>query len=506
MNASTDHRAELDRIAGAELAALGDASSLNAPRRAKIAQRPMPSQDAGERIRNMDEVALGYTENMARLESLRCLQCPNKPCTEGCPVSIDIPRFVKAISEGDDQRAVSVIKEASLLPSICGRVCPQERQCMKNCTVGKLHKDVGQAVAIGRLERYVADLERERGEISIPDVAPPTGRRVAVVGSGPASLAFAADVRRAGHAVTIFEALHKCGGVLSYGIPEFRLPKAIVAREIENLRAMGVEIRTNFVVGRSRPLAKLLEEDGFDAVFVGSGAGLPKFMGIPGENLVGVFSANEYLTRSNLMKAFDEGRAATPFYHARRVAVLGGGNVAMDAARTALRLGAEKVMLVYRRTEEEMPARAEEVEHAKEEGVEFHVLSNPARILGDENDVVRGLEIVRCELGEPDATGRRSPVPVPGSETTLDADCVVVAIGNTPNPLVPKTTSGLAVDAKGRIVVDANHETSIRNVFAGGDIVLGAATVIKAMGEGRAAARACNARLQSSSPNPESGT
>ena len=495
MNASTDQRAELDEAARSELGALGDVSLLKAPQRAKIAQRPMPSQDAKARIRNMDEVALGYTEPMARLEAQRCLQCPNRPCTEGCPVSIDIPRFVKAIAEGDDRRAIAVIKESSLLPSICGRVCPQERQCMKGCTVGKLARDPMKSVAIGRLERYVADKEREGGVCAVPEVAPPTGKRVAVVGSGPASLAFAADVRRAGHAVTVFEALHKCGGVLSYGIPEFRLPKAIVAREIDNLRAMGVEIRTNFVVGRSRPLAKLLEEDGFDAAFVGSGAGLPKFMGIPGENLVGVFSANEYLTRSNLMKAFDEGRAATPFYHARRVAVLGGGNVAMDAARTALRLGAEQVMLVYRRTEAEMPARAEEVEHAKEEGVEFHVLCSPTRVVGDENDVVTGLKVVRCELGEPDASGRRSPVPVPGSETVLGVDCVIVAIGNTPNPLVPQTTGGLAVDPKGRIVVDENHETSIRNVYAGGDIVLGAATVIKAMGEGRAAARACNARL-----------
>ena len=495
MNAQTDNRAELDEEAKAELSALGADSSLKAAQRAKIAQRPMPSQHPRERIRNMDEVALGYTESMARLEARRCLQCPAKPCTEGCPVRIDIPRFVKAVADGDDARAIAVIKEESLLPSICGRVCPQERQCMKGCTVGKLNKDVGKAVAIGRLERYVADKESADGASSLPAVAPPTGKRVAVVGSGPASLAFAADVRRAGPEVVVFEALHKCGGVLTYGIPEFRLPKAVVAREIDNLRAMGVEIRTNFVVGRSRPLRKLLEEDGFDAAFVGSGAGLPKFMGIPGENLVGVFSANEYLTRSNLMKAFDEGRASTPFYHARRVAVLGGGNVAMDAARTALRLGAEKVMLVYRRTEAEMPARAEEVEHAKEEGVEFHVLSSPVRIVGDENDVVRGLEIARCELGEPDASGRRSPVPVPGSETVLEADCVIAAFGNTPNPLVPKTTDGLAVDQKGRIVVDENHETSIRNVFSGGDIVLGAATVIKAMGEGRAAARACIAPL-----------
>ena len=500
MKKNIDYTGLFSEQARDELAALGDLSALKAPQRIKIGQRPMPSQHPGERIHNMSEVALGYTEPMARLEAQRCLQCPAKPCTAGCPVSIDIPRFIKAIASGDDKRAIGIIKEASLLPSICGRVCPQERQCMKGCTVGKTLKDPMKAVAIGRLERYVADKERESGDAATPAVAPPTGKRVAVVGSGPASLAFAADVRRAGHDVTIFEALHKCGGVLSYGIPEFRLPKDIVEKEIENLHAMGVQIRTNFVVGRTRPLSKLLSEDGFDAVFIGSGAGLPKFMGIPGENLVGVFSANEYLTRSNLMKAFDEGRASTPFYHAKTVAVLGGGNVAMDAARTALRLGAEKVMLIYRRTEAEMPARAEEVEHAKEEGVEFHVLCNPTKLLGDENDVVTGLELLRYELGEPDATGRRSPVPVPGSEHVVSADCVIVAIGNTPNPLVPKTTEGLAVDQKGRIVVDENHETSIRNVFAGGDIVLGAATVIKAMGEGRAAARACNARLQSTPP------
>ena len=492
MNAQVE---TLDAAARAELDALGDLGSLAPAVRSKIAQREMPSQDPKTRISNMDEVALGYTEAMARLEAQRCLQCPTKPCTTGCPVAIDIPRFIKAVACGDDAGAVATIKESSLLPSICGRVCPQERQCMKGCTVGKIARDPAKAVAIGRLERYVADLERERGEESVPAVAPPTGKRVAVVGSGPASLAFAADVRRAGHEVVVFEALHKCGGVLSYGIPEFRLPKAIVEHEVESLRRMGVEIRTDFVVGRSRSLSDLLSEDGFDAAFVGSGAGLPRFAGIPGENLVGVFSANEYLTRSNLMKAYAEGRADTPFYHARRVAVLGGGNVAMDAARTALRLGAEAVHLVYRRTEAEMPARAEEVAHAKEEGVVFRTLSAPTRVVGDENDVVTGLETVRCELGEPDASGRRSPVPVPGSEEVLPVDCVIVAIGNSSNPLVPLTTPEIRTDSKGRIVVDANHETTMRNVFAGGDIVLGAATVILAMGEGRAAARACNARL-----------
>ncbi len=489
--------AALDAAARAQLEALGDPSTLTPARRAAIEQQPMPSQDPAARIRNMNEVALGYTPAMARLEALRCLQCPTKPCTKGCPVSIDIPRFVKAVADGDCARAAAVIGEASLLPAVCGRVCPQERQCMKHCTVGKLKKDPMKAVAIGRLERFVADTTRESGGAAVapPAIAPDTGRKVAVVGAGPASLAFACDMRRAGHSVTIFEALHKGGGVLSYGIPEFRLPKAIVQREIDALAEMGVDVRLDFIVGRSRPLAKLLSEDGYDVAFVGSGAGLPRFPGIPGENLVGVFSANEYLTRSNLMRAWDEGRADTPFWHARRVAVLGGGNVAMDAARTALRLGAEEVSLVYRRTEAEMPARAEEVEHAKEEGVRFLTLSAPVRIVGTAEGTVSALEVQRCELGEPGPDGRRSPVPVPGAVSSIQVDCVIAAIGNASNPLIPLTTPELKTDARGRIVVDENHETSMRNVFAGGDIVLGAATVILAMGEGRAAARAANARL-----------
>ncbi len=352
--------------------------------RLAIPAQEMPAQDPLARARNMQEVALGYYEEQARVEAVRCLQCKNAPCVEGCPVRIQIPQFIAALAEGDPAKAIAIIKEQSLLPAVCGRVCPQETQCQAPCTVGKSLKSVDKAVAIGRLERYAADWERAAGAAAAPVVAPPTGKKVAVVGSGPAGITVAADVRRAGHDVVLFEAFHKPGGVLVYGIPEFRLPKAIVRAELDTLRQMGVEIRTNFVVGRTRKITDLMDKDGFDAVFVGSGAGLPKFMNIEGENLVGVFSANEYLTRSNLMKAYDRDRAVTPIHAAQRVAVLGGGNVAMDAARTALRLGAEEVHLIYRRTEVEMPARVEEVAHAKEEGVQFHLLQNAKRILGDE--------------------------------------------------------------------------------------------------------------------------
>lgn len=486
---------KLDAEAREQIESLKAQGELKAKDRAKIPQQPMPAQSPEERIKNNSEVATGYTEAMARVEAMRCLQCVNKPCVKGCPVSIDIPAFIKAISEGRDGDAIRIIKKASLLPSVCGRVCPQETQCMELCTLGKILKDVEKGVAIGRLERYVADLERETGKALPPQTAPDTGKKVAVVGSGPAGVTFAVDVRRAGHSVTLFEALHKPGGVLMYGIPEFRLPKAIVEQEVDNLRKMGVEIVTNFVIGRSRPLRSLIEEDGYSAVFIGSGAGLPKFMGIPGENLVGVFSANEYLTRANLMKAYDTNHSDTPISHGKRVAVLGGGNVAMDAARTALRLGAEKVYLVYRRTEKEMPARIEEVAHAKEEGVEFMLLQNAVRLIGDENDFVTAMECIRYELGEPDESGRRSPVPVKGSEFVMDIDSVIVAIGNESNPLIASTTPEIAVDKRGRIKVDENNETSMRGVFAGGDIVLGAATVILAMGEGRNAAAAVNARL-----------
>ncbi len=461
-----------------------------------IPAQDMPEQEPKARARNMNEVALGYTAEQAKCEASRCLQCANKPCMQGCPVAINIPGFLAAAAEGDFEKAISIIKETSLLPAVCGRVCPQERQCQKFCTMGKLLKDQDKAVAIGRVERFCADWERENGKQKTADIAPSTGKRVAVIGSGPASITVAADCARAGHEVTMFEAFHKPGGVLVYGIPEFRLPKAIVQSEVDGLKKMGVKIETNFVVGRTRKIKSLMEEDGFDAVFIGSGAGLPKFMNIPGENLVGVFSANEYLTRANLMKAYDESRADTPYWHGKRVAVLGGGNVAMDASRMALRLGAEKVYLIYRRSEAEMPARREEVHHAKEEGVEFLMLQNAKQVIGNEEGRVAGLECLKYELGEPDQTGRRSPVEVKGSEFTLDVDTVVVAVGNGSNPLIAATTDGLAVNNRGNIVVDENQQTSIPGIFAGGDIVLGAATVILAMGEGRKAAAGINAYLK----------
>jgi len=470
---------------------------MTAKEKMAIEPQPMPEQDAKARARNMNEVALGYSAEAARREASRCLQCPTKPCMQGCPVAIDIPGFLAKAADGDFEGALAVIRRTSLLPAVCGRVCPQEKQCQKFCTMGKLLKDVDKAVAIGRVERFVADWARERGTAAASTApAPATRRRVAVVGSGPASITCAADCARAGHEVTMFEAFHKCGGVLVYGIPEFRLPKEIVRQEIDGLKALGVKIETNFVVGRTRRLRDFLDKDGFDAVFVGTGAGLPKFMGIEGENLVGVFSANEYLTRANLMKAYDEGGHDTPFWHGRRVAVLGGGNVAMDASRMALRLGAEKVYLVYRRSEAEMPARREEVHHAKEEGVEFLMLQNAKRVLGDDQGRVAGLECLKYELGEPDASGRRSPVAIAGSEFTLDVDTVVVAVGNASNPLIPATTDGLEVNRRGNIVVDPEtNMTSIPGVFAGGDIVLGAATVILAMGEGRRAAAGINEYL-----------
>ncbi len=461
-----------------------------------IPPQAMPEQEPKSRARNMQEVALGYTAEQAQKEASRCLQCPTKPCVKGCPVAIDIPAFLEKAAAGDFEGALRVIKKTSLLPAVCGRVCPQEKQCQSLCTMGKLLKDVDKAVAIGRVERFAADFVRERGLDERVPCAPPTGKRVAVVGSGPASITCAADCAKAGHAVTVFEAFHKCGGVLVYGIPEFRLPKAIVEHEIDGLKKIGVTVETNFVVGRTRKLKDLIEKDGFDAVFVGTGAGLPKFMGIEGENLNGVFSANEYLTRANLMKAYDEDHAATPYWHGKKVAVLGGGNVAMDASRMALRLGAEKVYLVYRRSLDEMPARREEIHHAREEGVEFHLLENAKRVLGDKG-VVTGLECLKYELGEPDTSGRRRPVAIPGSEFVLDVDTVVVAVGNASNPLVPATTEGLEVNKRGNIVVDPEtNMTSIPGVFAGGDIVLGAATVILAMGEGRRAAAGINAFLK----------
>jgi len=475
---------------------------MTAKEKMAIPPQAMPEQDPKVRARNMNEVALGYTADMAKAEASRCLQCAAKPCMQGCPVAINIPGFLAKAAEGDFAGALAVIRETSLLPAVCGRVCPQEKQCQKFCTMGKLLKDVDKAVAIGRVERFVADLDRRNpsGSVSAAPGAqdiPRTGKKVAVIGSGPASITCAADCAKAGHDVTVFEAFHKCGGVLVYGIPEFRLPKAIVRHEIDGLKSLGVKFETNYVVGRTRKLRDFLEKDGFDAVFVGTGAGLPKFMGIEGENLVGVFSANEYLTRANLMKAYDEGGHDTPFWHGKRVAVLGGGNVAMDASRMALRLGAEKVYLIYRRSEAEMPARKEEVHHAKEEGVEFLMLQNAKRVLGDDQGRVNGLECLKYELGEPDASGRRSPVAIAGSEFTLDVDTVVVAVGNASNPLIPTTTDGLEINKRGNIVVDPEtNMTSIPGVFAGGDIVLGAATVILAMGEGRRAAAGINKLLK----------
>lgn len=459
-----------------------------------IKPQDMPAQDAVKRRHTMTEVALGYTETQARLEAMRCLQCANAPCVEGCPVRIRIRDFIVEITKGHYDRALEIIKENSLLPAVCGRVCPQEVQCQERCTVGKKFKDVNMSVSIGRLERYAADLAHGGGQT--PAVAPPTGKKVAVIGSGPGGIVVAADTRRAGHEVTLFEAFHKPGGVMVYGIPEFRLPKAIVQEEIDVLKKMDVNIVCNFIVGRTRTIEQLMKEDGFDAVYVGVGAGLPKFMGIEGEHLVGVYSANEYLTRANLMKAYEFGKGAdTPIAVSKKVAVLGGGNVAMDAARMAVRLGAEKVSLVYRRSETEMPARIEEVHHAKEEGVIFCTLQNPKRILGNDAGQVVGMECLRYELGEPDESGRRRPVAIGGSEFVMDVDTVIVAIGNGANPLIQQTTSGLEFNQWGNIVVDENCRTSMKGVYAGGDIVLGAATVILAMGQGRIAAQAINIDL-----------
>lgn len=469
--------------------------SIKAKDRLKIPSQEMPAQDPIERRKNLEEVAIGYTMDEARLEALRCLECVKQTCIDGCPVKIDIPLFIKHIVHGEFQNAADVIKEASLLPSICGRVCPQETQCQENCKVGIAMKDVNKSVAIGRLERFVADWEREQGNVKIPNVKPETGKKVAIIGSGPAGLVVAADVRREGHSVTIFEAFHKLGGVMRYGIPEFRLPNYIVDEEINTLVKMGVKIKKNYVVGRTRKLTDLIEKDGFDAVFIGTGAGLPMFMGIEGENLVGVFSANEYLTRTNLMRAFDKKNSDTPIYPSKIVAVLGGGNVAMDAARMALRLGAEKVYVIYRRTEVEMPARKEEVAHAKEEGIEFNFLTNAKRILGNDKGKVNAIECLKYKLGEPDNSGRRRPIVIENSEFIIDVDTVIVAIGNGSNPLIKQTTPGLETNKWGNIIVDETQKASMDRVFAGGDIVLGAATVILAMGEGRKAAASINEML-----------
>ena len=469
--------------------------TLSNKERTAIPLQEMPAQDPKVRVNNMEEVSQGYSREQALVESRRCLQCSSAPCVEGCPVQINIPGFIKAIEEENFEKSIGVIKEASLLPSICGRVCPQESQCQEKCTVGKIFKDPNKSVSIGRLERFVADWEASEAKRSIPEIKPATGKKVAVIGSGPAGITAAADIAKEGHEVVVFEAFHKPGGVMIYGIPEFRLPKKIVEDEIETLKKMNVTIKQNFLVGRSRTLKDLLEKDGFSAVFIGTGAGLPKFMGIEGENLVGVFSANEYLTRSNLMKAYKKDTAATPIYPSKKVMVFGGGNVAMDAARTAVRLGAEEVSIVYRRTEAEMPARIEEVAHAKEEGIIFRFLENASKIIGDEKGRVKAVELVTFELGESDASGRRRPVQVKGSEHIVEADTVIVAIGNESNPLIKQTTQELEVNKYGNIIVDENCKTSMDKVYAGGDIVLGAATVILAMGEGRKAAAAINKLL-----------
>ncbi len=454
-----------------------------------LKKNEMPSQAPEVRNKNFLEVALGYTQEQALDEAKRCLNCKNKPCVSGCPVNIHIPDFIQKVAQGDFEGAYQVITQSSSLPAVCGRVCPQETQCEQKCVRGIK----GEPVAIGRLERFVADWHNAH-TCEAPQRPAPNGHKVAVVGSGPAGLTCAGDLAKKGYEVTVFEALHTAGGVLVYGIPEFRLPKAIVQKEIDGLKALGVKVETNMVIGRVLSVDELLEQ-GFEAVFIGSGAGLPRFMNIPGENLKGVYSANEFLTRVNLMKAYLPG-SDTPIQHARRVAVVGGGNVAMDAARCAKRLGAEEVFIVYRRSEKELPARAEEVEHAKEEGIVFHLLNNPTKILGDEQGNVTGMECVRMELGEPDASGRRRPVEVPGSEFVLEVDSVIMAIGTSPNPLIKSTTQGLETQKWGGIVVEeATGLTSRERVYAGGDAVTGAATVILAMGAGKTAAQAIHKAL-----------
>lgn len=457
----------------------------------KIGRVPVREQDPKVRAGNFEEVCYGYNKEEALLEASRCLNCRNPRCVQHCPVGIDIPAFIAQVKAGELAEAARVIAHDSSLPAVCGRVCPQETQCEGSCILGVK----GEPVAIGKLERFVADWSREHGGVPV-EKAPSNGVKVAIVGSGPAGLACASDLARMGYDVTIFEVLHKAGGVLQYGIPEFRLPKErVVEPEIDSVRALGVKIETNVVVGRTVTIDELLGREGFKAVFVGSGAGLPRFMGIPGESLNGVFSANEFLTRSNLMRAFDPA-SDTPIYAGRRVAVVGGGNVAMDAARTALRLGSE-VTIVYRRTEKELPARVEEVHHAREEGIDFQMLTNPVEILGDEKGWVNAIRCIRMELGEPDASGRRSPVPVAGSEFEIPVDCVIMALGTSPNPLIANTTKGLDTERHGCIVADEAGATSRPGVFAGGDAVTGAATVILAMGAGRRAAKAIDTYIRS---------
>ena len=463
-----------------------------------LKKNPMPHQDPVVRARNFHEVAIGYTDEMAIDEALRCLSCKHMPCVSGCPVNINIPEFINKIKEGDFEGAYQVINKSSSLPAVCGRVCPQETQCEAKCVRGIK----GEPVGIGRLERFVADWHNAHNETA-PVTAPKNGHRVAIVGSGPAGLTCAGDLAKAGYDVSIFEALHTAGGVLVYGIPEFRLPKAIVKKEVDNLKAMGVEVMTNMVIGKTLTIDELFEM-GYEAVFVGSGAGLPNFMGIPGESYKGVYSANEVLTRANLMKSYLD-NPETPIMKGGKVAVVGGGNVAMDAARTALRLGADKVYIVYRRSMDELPARREEVEHAIEEGIEFKLLCNPTEILGynnpddrrdPKNGFVTGIKCIKMELGEPDAAGRRRPIAIPDSDFVLDVDTVVMSIGTSPNPLIKSTTKGLDVNSHGGIIVSENGATTKEGVYAGGDAVTGAATVISAMGAGKVAARAIDEYLQ----------
>ncbi len=464
-------------------------STGKTPRKLDLHRREMPKQEAEVRARNFNEVALGYTAETAVEEARRCLQCKKPACVSGCPVNIDIPSFIHAITESDFVGGARILKQMNSLPSICGRVCPQEEQCEKQCVLGKRNAEV----AIGRLERFLGDWEATQGALKLPEIPLTTGKKVAIVGGGPAGLTAAADLAKLGHSVIIFEALHKMGGVLSYGIPEFRLPKKVVDREVDYLRSLGVEMRTDFVIGKTLSVDRLLES--YDAVFIATGAGLPWFMEMPGNNLNGVYSANEYLTRINLMKGYNFPRASTPVKPHQKVAVLGGGNVAMDCARTALRLGAE-VQVLYRRSRAELPARLEEIENAEEEGVVFRYLTLPVRTIGDENFRVTGLECLRMELGEPDASGRRSPVKIPGSEFLLPFDCVIHAIGNSPNPLIPATTPGLEISRKGTIVVnEESGRTCKARVWAGGDVASGAATVINAMGAGQRAARSIHEYL-----------
>lgn len=454
-------------------------------------KHPMEEQKPQERVKNFNEVPYGYSIDTAVAEADRCLDCKKAPCREGCPVEVDIPAFITLIKEKKFSEGIFTLKDKNNLPAICGRVCPQESQCESFCVRGKK----GESVAIGRLERFLADWQLENG-VEAPELPVSTGKKVAIVGAGPAGLTCAGDLARMGHDVTMFEAFHTPGGVLVYGIPEFRLPKDIVRKEVDYIQSLGVKLRTNVVIGKTITVDELFDEEGFDAVFIGTGAGLPTFLGIPGENLLGVYSANEFLTRTNLMKAYLFPEYDTPIKVGKNVAVVGAGNVAMDSARTALRLGAENVYIVYRRSDKEMPARLEEIHHAEEEGVQFNLLTNPVKIFGDENGWVKGMECVKMQLGEPDESGRRRPETIEGSNFVFDVDTVVVAVGQTPNPLVPQTTTGLKTGRKGTIDADEFGRTSRKGVWAGGDIVTGAATVINAMGAGKLAAKSIDEYLK----------